>query len=158
MSANIGFVTVERADRSAMASAMSIMTSAFNPSFGEAWTLPQLSSMIDLPGSWLTLAKIDNIAAGFALSRAILDEAELLLIAVQPQWRKRSIGSRLLTETQNIARGRGIQTMHLEVRSTNDAIKMYKKAGFYHMNTRLKYYRGVDGSYHDALSFKADLT
>ena len=147
----------EKADRIAQAAAMNIMTRAFNPVFGEAWTASQLAGMVALPGTWLTLARLDAATLGFALVRAILDESELLLLAVDPGWSGRSIGTALLRDCLTAARFRGILTMHLEVRSTNDAIHLYKNIGFNHINTRPNYYHGSDGQVHDALTFRIDL-
>ena len=122
------FVTVEHADRSAVVDAMQVMKSAFDPVFGEAWNAAQLSSLLTMPGSWLTLIYAGNAVVGFALMRAILDEAELLLIAVQPQWRGRSAGSQLLEHALERARGRGVRSVHLEVRRGNAAANKIGRA------------------------------
>src|SRR3546814_18020464 len=71
---------------------MQIMDCAFAPAFGEAWTRPQVEGMLDLPGTWLTVAASDDDIVGFSLMRSVLDEAELLLIAVNPGWQGRNIG------------------------------------------------------------------
>lgn len=52
-----------------------VMAEAFDPRFGEAWTRSQCLGILGMPGVWLTLARADGGVAGFALSRAILDEA-----------------------------------------------------------------------------------
>lgn len=147
----------DRSDAKAQAAAMTVMNRAFDPAFGEAWTAPQLAGMTALQGTWLTLAKLDAATLGFALVRSIFDESELLLLAVDPGWRGRGIGSALLRDSFAAARFRGIKSMHLEVRATNNAINLYKNSGFHHVNTRSNYYRGADNQLYDALSFRADL-
>ena len=147
----------DRPDRRAYAGAMEVMGSAFDPVYGEAWTSSQLAGMMSLPGTWLTIARLDGATLGFAVMRAVVDEAELLLLAVAPQWRGRSIGRALLDDCLAQARVRGIRSMHLEVRSTNDAIALYTKAGFRHVNSRPGYYRGSNGQLHDALSYRIEL-
>src|SRR3546814_7871167 len=53
---------------------MQIMDCAFAPAFGEAWTRPQVEGMLDLPGTWLTVAASDDDIVGFSLMRSVLDE------------------------------------------------------------------------------------
>ncbi|WHO40763.1 GNAT family N-acetyltransferase [Sphingobium sp. AP49] len=144
-------------DRNALADTMTVMVRAFDPVFGEAWTLPQLAGVMTMPGTWLTLARVDAAPLGFALIRSVLDECELLLLAVDPLWRGRGIGRSLLVDSLNTARRRGITSMNLEVRATNNAIKLYENIGFEYVHRRPGYYRGNDGKLHDALSFRIDM-
>jgi ribosomal-protein-alanine N-acetyltransferase len=130
-----------------------VMAEAFDPRFGEAWTRAQMLGMLAMPGVWLTLARVDDVVIGFALSRAILDEAELLLLAVSPQARRRGVGGALLRSVIAEARGRGIAKLHLEVRAGNAAIGLYTAAGFAKTGERRQYYRGKDGRSHDAHSY-----
>jgi ribosomal-protein-alanine N-acetyltransferase len=147
----------EESDREAMADAMEVMTQAFDPVYGEAWTLPQLAGVMTMPGTWLTIARIDAAPLGFALVRSVLDECELLLLAVSPLWRGRGIGEALLLDSLKTARQKGITSMNLEVRASNTAIRLYEKIGFEFVHRRPGYYRGNDGQLHDALSFRIDM-
>lgn len=147
----------DQGDRNAMADAMTVMAQAFEPAFGEAWTLPQLAGIMMMPGTWLTIARLDAAPLGFALVRSVLDECELLLLAVDPAWRRRGIGEALLRDSLSTARRRGITSMNLEVRAANNAVQLYEKAGFEYVHRRPGYYRGRDGQLHDALSFRIDM-
>ncbi|WP_176590935.1 GNAT family N-acetyltransferase [Sphingobium sp. EM0848] len=147
----------DEGERNAMSDAMDIMARAFDPAYGEAWTLPQLAGVMTMPGTWLTIARIDAAPLGFALVRSVLDECELLLLAVSPLWRGRGVGETLLVESLKIARRRGITSMNLEVRASNTAIRLYEKIGFEYVHRRPGYYRGNDGQLHDALSFRIDM-
>ena len=149
--------TYEQVERNALADVMDVMAEAFDPAFGEAWTLPQLTGVMVMPGTWLTVARVDAAALGFALVRSVLDECELLLLAVHPLWRGRGIGRALLIESLNTARRRGIRSMNLEVRASNTAIKLYENIGFEYVHRRPGYYRGNDGQLHDALSFRIEM-
>ena len=149
--------TYEEGERNALADAMEVMTQAFDPAYGEAWTLPQLAGVMMMPGTWLTIARVDAASLGFALVRSVLDECELLLLAVHPSWRGRGIGKELLIDSLKTARRRGIRSMNLEVRSSNTAIKLYEKTGFEYVHRRPGYYRGSDGQLHDALSFRIEM-
>lgn len=149
--------TWESGDRAALSDAMQVMERAFDPAFGEAWTLSQLGGVMTMPGTWLTRAAVDAAPLGFALVRSVLDECELLLLAVDPAWRGRGIGKTLIESCLLTARRRGITSMNLEVRAGNDAVRLYEKAGFEYVHRRPGYYRGKDGQLYDALSFRLDM-
>ena len=134
-----------------------IMGQAFDPRFGEAWTRNQCLGILAMPGVWLTIATLDRAPAGFALSRLILDEAELLLLATVPALRRRGIAGALLRSTIADAISHGAKTLHLEVREGNDAIKLYRGAGFAKVGERRNYYRGTTGHAYDAFTFSREL-
>ena len=136
---------------------MKIMSEAFDPGYGEAWTEPQTLSMLALPGVWLSLALVDQQPAGFALNRIIAGEAELLLLAVSPAFRRLGVGMALIERTRSITRKRDGFRVHLEVRHNNPAIELYRKAGFKQVGRRSAYYRGIDGQVHDALTLSCSL-
>ncbi|MCF8707767.1 ribosomal protein S18-alanine N-acetyltransferase [Rhizorhapis sp. SPR117] len=143
--------------RNDLGQVMQVMSTAFDPAFGEAWTRSQVEGMLDIPGTWLTVAACGQMIVGFSLMRSVLDEGELLLIAVDPDWQGRNIGRSLLLENISTARLRNIHHLHLEVRETNNAIGLYKSTGFIQCNTRKGYYHGQDGQLFDALSFTMTL-
>ena len=91
-------------------------------------------------------------AVGFALVRGVLDEAELLLLAVVPEARRKGVGAALLRGVIADCATRGIASIHLEVRAGNDAIKLYRNAGFSKIGERRDYYRGEDGQSYSALT------
>ena len=91
MSASLRMVELVTGAATDIAAIDAVMAEAFDPRFGEAWTHSQCLGILSMPGVWLSLARAEGETAGFALSRAILDEAELLLIAVHPAFRRRGI-------------------------------------------------------------------
>jgi len=130
-----------------------VMATAFDPRFGEAWTRSQVLGALAMPGMSLLLARAGGAPVGFALTRRVLDEAELLLIAVAPDARGRGIGGALLRGVLAEARGRGVARLHLEVRAGNPAIRLYAACGFAKVGERRGYYRGAGGRAHDAHSY-----
>lgn len=132
-----------------------VMQSAFDPSFGEAWTRSQCAGILPMSGVSLYVARDPDSeeAIGFSLQRVIADEAELLLLAVAPSWRGRGIGRSLLGQFVDDARSRGAHRLHLEVRDGNPAIRMYRLAGFDLAGRRSKYYHGAGDQLFDALTF-----
>lgn len=135
-----------------------IMQSAFDRRFGEAWTRNQCLGILAMPGVWLTIASIGGEAAGFALSRIVADEVELLLLATLPVLRRRGVGSALLRSVVADSRMRGAVSLHLEVREGNAAIALYSDAGFNKVGERKRYYRGSDGQAFDAYTFRQELS
>lgn len=144
-------------DEACIAECMAVMATAFDPAFGEAWTAPQLRSMMALPGSVLVIGRIGDTAIGFGLLRAIVQEAELLLLAVDTAHRSIGHGRRILDRCLMIAERNGAESVFLEVRDSNPAVHLYSKAGFNQYSRRKDYYLGKGGYRYDALSFKAVL-
>ena len=133
-------------------SVMAVMDDSFDPSFGEAWTKPQCAGLLPMPGVWLTLAWIGDEVAGFALSRAMAGEAELLLLAVRQSDQGHGVGKCLLDDFMNAARSRGATRLLLEVRDGNPAVAMYAASGFVRAGRRRNYYLAANGERHDALT------
>lgn len=135
-----------------MDAVMAIMNRAFDPCFGEAWTRSQCSGILPMTGVTLTIAAIRDTAVGFALARTILDESELLLLAVDPEFHGRGVGRTLLDNFTADSRAIGAQQIHLEVRDGNSAIRLYRNAGFQLIGRRRDYYKSKDGQRFDALT------
>ena len=130
-----------------------VMNVAFDDRFGEAWTRSQCAGILPMPGVELVLARDgDGELAGFSLFRTVADEAELLLLAVEPSHRRQGIGRMLLDHFMDRARDIGASRVHLEVREGNPAVIMYRQAGFNMAGRRPKYYRGRVGGDFDALT------
>lgn len=137
---------------------MEIMSTAFEPTYGEAWTRSQCAGIMPMAGVSLRLAdRDDGGVAGFALIRAVADEAELLLIAVDPAAQQRGVGAALVDDFVAIASAYGARRLHLEVRDGNTAIALYERAGFSLVGRRRDYYRGTDGHKRDALTLALEL-
>lgn len=133
---------------------MAVMDASFDPRFGEAWTAGQCAGLLPMPGVWLTLARepSDGAVLGFALSRAVAGEAELLLLAVNATVQRRGIGAMLLDRFESEASARGASRLHLEVREGNHALKLYERAGYTLVGRRRNYYSGHGGTTSDALT------
>ncbi|MCH4893559.1 MULTISPECIES: GNAT family N-acetyltransferase [unclassified Sphingomonas] len=130
-----------------------IMHDAFDPRYGEAWSLAQAGGMLILPGIWLTIAAVDGEDAGFALARAVIDDCELLLIATRPAWQGCGVGGALLRSVIADARARGVTRLHLEVRAGNDAVRLYERHGFVKIGERRDYYSGNNRQMFDAHTY-----
>ncbi len=141
----------------------SLMAASFDPYFREAWSEPQLRAQLGLPGvEWTLLLSAGSgddtpQPTGFTLSRWVLDEEELLLIAIAPATRGQGLGRALLQHWITAARARGMARLMLEMRTNNPARQFYLAAGFLPVGIRKDYYRCEDGLRLDAISFARDL-
>lgn len=138
---------------------MTVMNAAFDPAYGEAWTRRQVEDTLLLPGTACMLAGTTGgqplpgeQVAGFALTRCVLDEEELLLLAVDPALHRQGIGGRLLRRVIADARERGISRLFLEMRDGNNAAGLYAAAGFAQVGRRSAYYRRGSGGPFDAVT------
>lgn len=136
---------------------MPVMTQAFDPAYGEAWTLPQCLGIMSMPGAWLIVARGQSEAVGFAMGRTIVAEAELLLLAVAPSAQRSGIGRAVMQTLIDQLRTGGVSKLHLEVRSSNSAHTFYKDLGFVGVGLRKNYYRGATGALADALTLTRDI-
>jgi len=77
---------------------------------------------------------------GFCILQPVLDEANLLLMAIDPKFQGQGCGSALLEESLELL-GDGCVMVFLEVRGSNTpAISLYQKVGFHQMGIRKNYY------------------
>jgi ribosomal-protein-alanine N-acetyltransferase len=143
---------------------MAVMEAAFDPAYGEAWNRRQVADALSMPSTHALVVDADGmpiaaddtsgrVAAGFVLSRHVLDEEELLLIAVAPGCRRRGIGEILIGQLFAAARARGITQIYLEMRRGNPALHLYRKLGFEPIGERPNYYRMANGERIDAITF-----
>lgn len=150
-------VEIVTGDANDLPAIVALMRSAFDPRFGEAWSLSQAAGVLVMPGAELLLARRKRRLLGFALSRTILEDAELMLLAVDPQARRIGIGSQLLQAVMARAQMTGARKLHLEVRKGNGAVALYQRHGLQLVGERPRYYRGPGGEVFDAQTFSRDL-
>ena len=143
---------------------MAVMQAAFDPLYGESWTRAQVDNTLVLGNCHHALIGEDGLppapgvpAAGFALSRSVADEEELLLLAVAPDYRRRGLATALLAQVTDAARLRGISRMFLEMRDGNPAETLYRNNGFSVIGRRPKYYRTSEGNRIDAITFALNM-
>ena len=78
---------------------------------------------------------------GFILIRQVLDEAEILTLAVRPQARRAGLGGRLVGQGAVAAARAGAARLFLEVAEDNAAARaLYDRAGFRLIGRRKGYY------------------
>lgn len=150
-------IDIRRAGREDLQRISAIMAAAFDPQYGEAWTDPQLAGMLMGTAANLTIAYVERQPAGFALTRSVVDETELMLLATHPDHRDQGVATALLRAAMDDARAAGSATMFLEVRRGNSAERLYIQHGFACVGERREYYRGNKGQVFDARTFRLAL-
>ena len=140
---------------------MAVMELAFDPVFGEAWTRRQVVDALTIGNCRYGLTDVNGDspancgdAAGFFMVRGILDEAELLLIAVRPDMRNQGVGRKLLDLFADDAKTFGHSRLLLEMREGNPAEFLYRSFGFTEIGRRKEYYKSINGNRLDALTFE----
>jgi [ribosomal protein S18]-alanine N-acetyltransferase len=137
---------------------VALMGRAFDPRFGEAWSGSQLIGALTIPDTWVQVAGDADGISGFTLVRRILDEAELMLVAVAPERRAMGLGRQLLESAAAQAHVRGARSMFLEVRDGNTAARaLYQASGFAEIGRRRDYYGGPENQRYDAITLRRRL-
>jgi [ribosomal protein S18]-alanine N-acetyltransferase len=92
-------------------------------------------------------AIVRGILVGFILSRLVLDEAEILSVAVASAWRGRGLARQLLDTNLRRLAARGTRSVFLEVGEANVAARrLYRGAGFRDVGRRESYYSATRDS------------
>ncbi len=117
------------------------------------WRADEFAGFLDDPTCALT-----SLPGGFALTRTVVGETELLTIAVAPDQRRTGLGGLLLDQAVLQAQKASATRMFLEVAAGNiAAIALYTNAGFTPIGQRRNYYRCPDGSTQTAIILTRDL-
>jgi ribosomal-protein-alanine N-acetyltransferase len=111
------------------------------------WSVQSFAGLLAGPSSVIVAR-----STGFALGRIILDEAELLQIAVDPAHHRKGLGKALLAGFESEACERGATRLLLEVAATNaPARALYATSGWREDGLRKGYYKGANGHREDAV-------
>lgn len=131
--------------------------------FAQPWRAAAILAELNHPDARLSVVKTAGLPPGevaaYIFLRQILEEVHVMKMAVAPRWRRRGLGTFILTRALTQAREAGAKHSVLEVRSSNAAAQeLYRRTGFAVVGIRKRYY-GPTGE--DALvmarSLKEDL-
>lgn len=145
-------VTVRRMIAEDVDAVASIESEAFT----SPWSRQTFLDLTDRPNlELLVLEHQEEGVIGYAVLWCIMDQGELANVAVTPRHRGRGLGTFLLASVLDIARSRGIETLFLEVRVSNErALELYERLGFSDVGVRRGYY---DNPKEDARIMKVTL-
>ena len=111
--------------------------------FGSAaWSEKSIASELENKLSlWLVALESDRVA-GYVGSQTVMDETDMMNVAVHPDFRRKGIGEALIQALVDALREKGSRFLTLEVRASNDpAIALYEKLDFEQVGRRKNYYR-----------------
>lgn len=113
------------------------------------WTKKQFEDSVNT--YQVTVIEQQGQVVGFCILQPVLDEANLLLMAVHPSQQGKGIGYQLLEASLAMLKNDPVQVF-LEVRESNiAAIKLYEKSDFHQIDMRKNYYPKADGSREHAI-------
>ena len=109
----------------------------------EPWTIGIFTDELrDTAMRSFHVATVDGVVVGFCGLLMQMAEGHIANIAVDPSFRGRRIGARLLLQASRVAVARGAISMTLEVRVSNLAARrLYRWFGFAPAGVRPRYYR-----------------
>ncbi|MCB2108546.1 MAG: ribosomal protein S18-alanine N-acetyltransferase [Rhodobacteraceae bacterium] len=122
--------------------------------FARGWTAREFAALLIQDGvhAWVA-ATDDNAIDGFAVIRTVLDEAEILTVAVDPERRRGGIGRALLIHAFAELDKNGVARCFLEVAQDNDAaLGLYRRLGFEVTGKRANYYANPSQGRVDAVT------
>lgn len=108
----------------------------------DAWSFLTLyRDVTNNPQVSFIIAELEGEIAGYLGFMRILDEADIINVAVSPEHRGRHIAEAMLSTAIDMASKKEITSLTLEVRADNEpAIGLYEKFGFKKEGTRKSYY------------------
>ena len=110
--------------------------------FRDPWSERSIASELENKlALWLVALDGDTVA-GYIGSQTVIDETDMMNVAVHPSYRRKGIAGELVNALVDALKMRQSHSLTLEVRASNDpAIGLYQKLGFAQGGRRPNYYR-----------------
>ena len=110
--------------------------------FSDPWSEKSVASELNNPLSFWLVAEDAGKVLGYVGSQTVMDETDMMNIAVHPDHRRMGIANSLIAELIEGLKRRGSRMLTLEVRASNaSAISLYMRSGFQQVGLRKNYYR-----------------
>ena len=110
--------------------------------FHDPWSENSIASELGNRLSVWLVALDEEKVVGYVGSQTVIDETDMMNIAVHPDHRNRGVATELIMELTQQLKKRGSRGLMLEVRESNSAaISLYEKHGFVQVGCRRNYYR-----------------
>lgn len=110
--------------------------------FSDPWSENSVRYELTNPLSLWLVAVSGNQVAGYVGSQTVMDEADMMNLAISPDYRRQGIAAALVCKLIESLKAKGVRCLTLEVRASNEpAICLYKKLGFFEIGRRPGYYR-----------------
>ena len=110
--------------------------------FSDPWSENSVASELKNPLSCWLVAEEDGEIAGYVGSQTVMDESDMMNVAVHPDYRRKGIAEKLVMELVEALKKRDSRCLTLEVRASNEPARaLYEKLGFVQVGLRKNYYR-----------------
>ena len=110
--------------------------------FSDPWSEKSVASELTNPLACWLVAEENGEVAGYIGSQTVMDESDMMNVAVHPDYRRKGVAEALVMELVEALKKRESRCLTLEVRASNDPAKaLYKKLGFEQVGLRKNYYR-----------------
>lgn len=110
--------------------------------FSDPWSENSISSELKNPLSLWLVGTVENQVVGYIGSQSVQGEADVMNIAVHPEFRRKGIAKTLLLALIDKLKTNGVSSLTLEVRASNTAaIALYQQLEFRQVGCRPCYYR-----------------
>lgn len=130
----------------------------FTAPWDQVWSAASFAEILAMPGAAGWLIAMADQPQGFVITRSVVDEMEIILIAIDPLHQRQGLGGRLLEAACAAARAQGVQAAFLEQAAPNLAARaLYLGHGFAEIGRRRAYYHGRSGETADALVLRRQL-
>ena len=109
--------------------------------FSDPWSAQILSNELQNELSLWLVAKDGDTVLGYVGSQSVLDEADMMNLAVRESARRQGIAKALVLALCRALSKEGVRSLTLEVRDSNEpAIRLYEALGFAQVGKRPNYY------------------
>ena len=109
--------------------------------FSDPWSENSIASELCNSLSMWLVAETDGIVVGYVGSQTVMDETDMMNIAVHPDCRRQGIAAALVNALVASLQDMGSHSLTLEVRASNaPARALYDMLGFQQVGLRRNYY------------------
>ncbi len=109
--------------------------------FSDPWSEKSIASELENPLSLWLVAEEDGQVYGYVGSQTVLDESDMMNVAVDPRFRRQGIARALIETLIAELSKMGSRCLRLEVRVSNEnARALYARMGFQQLGLRKNYY------------------
>jgi len=158
MKLSLDHTVVQCGNRAGTALLAELHAAAFSPQDERTWQPSEFAALLETPGTSATLYSAEGKPAGFTLVRTILDEAELISIAVAPTYQGKGYAKAMMDDTIQQLKALGVRRFYLEVREDNQqALALYRTTNFKKIGERKDYYKQLSGKKLNAQVFSLNL-
>ena len=109
--------------------------------FSAPWSERSIATELRSEWSLWLVEERDGVVVAYVGSQSSPPEADVMNVAVSPDFRRQGIGESLMVALGEALAQKGIETLTLEVRASNEgAISLYTRLGYEQVGRRPNYY------------------